>query len=112
VFTNLPDDSALVREEIFGPVLVAQRFDDLESLAARANASEFGLGAGVWTTDVRRAHKMAALLEAGTVWINCYGYFDAAVPFGGYKQSGYGRDGGYEAMEKFLHTKAVWTNLA
>lgn len=112
VFTGLPETSSLVREEIFGPVLVAQRFDDLESLAAQANASEFGLAAGVWTTDVSRAHKMAALLEAGTVWINCYGYFDAAVPFGGHKQSGYGRDGGLEAIEKFLQTKAVWTNLA
>ena len=112
VFAGLPADSTLVREEIFGPVLVAQPFDDLEDLAAAANGTEFGLAAGVWTTDVRRAHQLAAMLEAGTVWINCFGYFDAAVPFGGYKHSGYGRDGGLEAMEKFLQTKAVWTNLA
>lgn len=112
IFADLPPTSALINEEIFGPVLVAQPFDDLESLAAQANSTEFGLAAGVWTTDVRRAHKLAALLEAGTVWINCYGYFDAAVPFGGYKHSGYGRDGGLDAIEKFLQTKAVWTNLA
>ncbi|HEX3240830.1 MAG TPA: aldehyde dehydrogenase family protein [Solirubrobacterales bacterium] len=112
VFSGLPETSALVREEIFGPVLVAQPFDDLEQLAAAANGTEFGLAAGVWTKDVSRAHKLAAMLEAGTVWINCFGYFDAAVPFGGYKHSGYGRDGGHEALEKFLQTKAVWANLA
>ena len=111
VFADLSPSSALVREEIFGPVLVAQRFDDVEDLAAQANASEFGLAAGVWTSNVGRAHTMAATLEAGTVWINCYGFFDAAVPFGGHKQSGYGRDGGAEAIEKFLHSKAVWTHL-
>jgi acyl-CoA reductase-like NAD-dependent aldehyde dehydrogenase len=112
VFVDLPPSSPLVREEIFGPVLVAQAFENLEDLAAEANSTEFGLAAAVWTSDVRRAHKLAALLEAGTVWINCFGYFDAAVPFGGYKHSGYGRDGGLEALEKFLQTKAVWTNLA
>ncbi|MFN8162560.1 MAG: aldehyde dehydrogenase family protein [Solirubrobacterales bacterium] len=93
-------------------MLVAQPFDSLEDLAARANASSYGLAAGVWTTDVRKAHKFAAMLEAGTVWINCFNYFDAVAPFGGYKRSGYGRDNGRAALDDYLQTKTVWTNLA
>jgi acyl-CoA reductase-like NAD-dependent aldehyde dehydrogenase len=112
VLADVPDDSALCREEIFGPVLVAQSFDTLEGLAARANSTNYGLAAGVWTTDVRKAHKFAALLEAGTVWINCWNYFDAVAPFGGYKDSGYGRDNGRAALDGYLKTKTVWTNLA
>jgi phenylacetaldehyde dehydrogenase len=112
VLVDVADDATICREEIFGPVLVAQPFDSLESLAARANGSSYGLAAGVWTTDVRKAHKFAAQLEAGTVWINCFNYFDAVAPFGGYKHSGYGRDGGRAALDNYLQTKTVWTNLA
>jgi acyl-CoA reductase-like NAD-dependent aldehyde dehydrogenase len=112
VLTNVPDSVTVVREEIFGPVLVAQPFESLEEVARRANASDYGLAAGIWTPDLRKAHKLAALLKAGSVFINCYNSFDPSMPFGGFKQSGYGRDGGPDAIEKFLQTKAVWTNLA
>jgi acyl-CoA reductase-like NAD-dependent aldehyde dehydrogenase len=112
VIVDAPDDMTLVREEIFGPVLVAQPFDSLEELARRANANDFGLAAGVWTSNVKTAHTMAKLLRAGTVWVNCYNYFDATAPWGGFKQSGYDRDCGREGLEKYLETKTVWTNLA
>jgi phenylacetaldehyde dehydrogenase len=112
VLSDVSDDLTVVREEIFGPVLVAQRFSSIEELAARANATQFGLAAGVWTSNVSNAHKLAALLEAGTVWINCYNQFAPMAPWGGYKQSGYGRDGGEAALEEYLHHKTVWTNVA
>jgi acyl-CoA reductase-like NAD-dependent aldehyde dehydrogenase len=112
VIVDVPDDMTIAREEVFGPVVVAQPFDTLEELAARANDTNFGLAAGIWTKDVSKAHKVAALLQAGTVWINCWNQFDAAAPFGGYKHSGYGRDAGKEALEKYLQTKTVWTSLA
>jgi acyl-CoA reductase-like NAD-dependent aldehyde dehydrogenase len=111
VFVDASPSLAIAREEIFGPVVVAEPFESLEQVAARANDTEFGLSAGVWTRDLRKAHKLGAMLEAGTVWINCYNYFDAAVPFGGYKRSGYGRDGGRAALEKYFQVKSVWTNL-
>jgi phenylacetaldehyde dehydrogenase len=112
VLVDVPDHMTVCREEIFGPVLVTQPFDTLDELTCRANASTYGLAAGLWTNDLRRAHNIAAALDAGTVWINCYNYFDSAVPFGGYKNSGYGKDGGRIALEKFLRSKSVWTNLA
>jgi len=79
----------VVREEIFGPVLVAAPFSDLDEIAAVANDSEYGLGAGIWTKDISKAHALAKKIRAGTIWINCYNVFDAALPFGGYKQSGW-----------------------
>jgi len=112
VLAGVRDDDAVCREEIFGPVAVVQPFDTVDEAVTRANATPYGLTAGVWTTDVRNAHRFAAQLQAGTIWINGWGHFDPAVPFGGYKQSGYGRDSGRAALDEYLQVKAVWTNLA
>jgi phenylacetaldehyde dehydrogenase len=97
----------VVREEIFGPVVVASPFSDLDKLVAEANNSEYGLAAGVWTKDISKAHRVAHKLRAGTVWINCYNVFDAALPFGGYKQSGWGREMGHEVLELYTEVKAI-----
>jgi phenylacetaldehyde dehydrogenase len=111
VLTNTRPDMQVVREEIFGPVLVAAPFSDLDEIAAAANDSEYGLGAGIWTKDIGKAHALAKKLRAGTVWINCYNVFDAALPFGGYKQSGWGREMGREALHAYTEVKAVTTQL-
>jgi phenylacetaldehyde dehydrogenase len=100
-----------VREEIFGPVVVAEPFTNPEELISRANQTEYGLAAGIWTRDISKAHRIAAELRAGTVWINCYNIFDAALPFGGYKQSGWGREMGREVLEQYTETKAVAIGL-
>ncbi|HEU5199809.1 MAG TPA: aldehyde dehydrogenase family protein, partial [Ktedonobacterales bacterium] len=97
--------------EIFGPVVVVLPFDDLEDVARRANNSPYGLAAGIWTRDISKAHRLAGMLKAGTVWINCYNVFDAASPFGGYKQSGYGREHGHAALELYTEVKSVWTKI-
>lgn len=112
VLLNAEDNHNVTREEIFGPVLVVQKFDSIEDLIPRANDVRYGLAAGVWTKDLSRAHAAAAALQAGTIWINTYNQFDAAVPWGGFKQSGYGRDNGREGLEKYLQTKTVWVNYA
>ena len=111
VLTNTRPEMQVVREEIFGPVLVAAPFTDLDEIAAVANDSEYGLGAGIWTSDISKAHALAKKLRAGTVWINCYNVFDAALPFGGYKQSGWGREMGHEALHAYTEVKAVTTQL-
>ena len=111
VITNTRPDMKIVQEEIFGPVVVAAPFSNLDEIAAEANNSSYGLGAGIWTRDISKAHALAKKLRAGTVWINCYNVFDAALPFGGYKQSGWGREMGHQALEAYTEVKAVTTQL-
>ncbi len=108
VFANASDDMPIVREEIFGPVVSALEFDDWDELVARANGTPYGLAAAVWTRDVAKAHRFAAQVKAGTVWVNGYNLFDPAAPFGGYKQSGYGREMGHAVYELYTQTKTVW----
>jgi phenylacetaldehyde dehydrogenase len=112
VFANATADMRIVREEIFGPVLTAIAWQDVDDLVEKANDSEFGLSAGIWTNDIKHAHRAAAALKAGTVWVNCYNLIDPASPFGGFKQSGWGREHGRQAMELYSETKSVWVNLS
>jgi phenylacetaldehyde dehydrogenase len=111
VLTNTRPDMKVVREEIFGPVVVAAPFSDLDEVAAVANDTPYGLGAGIWTKDISKAHALAKKIKAGSVWVNCYNVFDAALPFGGYKQSGWGREMGHEVLEAYTEVKAVTTLL-
>ena len=108
VFANVEDNMRIAQEEIFGPVISAISFKDSDELIKRANATSFGLGSGVWTTNVSKAHQVAKALRAGSVWVNCYQAMDPAVPFGGYKMSGYGRESGKQHLEEYLNVKAVW----
>ena len=108
VYSAVHPDMTIAREEIFGPVLSVIPFDDVEDAARIANASEFGLAAGVWTKDITRAHALAARLQAGTVWINTYNRFDAASPYGGMKQSGFGRENGRAVLDEVTQVKTVW----
>jgi phenylacetaldehyde dehydrogenase len=111
VFTDVKPDMNIVRDEIFGPVVCAVPFTDPDEVVKAGNDTEYGLAAAVWTKDINKAHRMAASLRAGTVWINCYNMFDAAAPFGGYKQSGFGREMGKAALELYTQIKTVWVNL-
>ncbi len=111
IFANVSDSMTIAREEIFGPVLSTFTFDTIEEALTRANATEFGLGSGVWTRDLTTAHVMARGIKAGSVWVNCYQLLDPGVPFGGYKRSGFGRESGPHHIEDYLETKAVWIKL-
>src|SRR6266496_1023505 len=111
VLVNTSDDMKVVQEEIFGPVVAAMPFTDPDEIIPRANDNVYGLAAGVWTRDISKAHRMAEQLQAGTVWINCYNIFDAGLPFGGYKQSGWGREMGHEVLNNYTQTKAVCARI-
>ena len=111
VFGGVSNDMTIAREEIFGPVVAALTFSDLDEVVALGNDTTYGLSAGVWTRDIGKAHRVAHSLKAGTVWVNCFNAFDAASPFGGYKQSGYGRELGSHALELYTQTKSVWVQL-
>jgi acyl-CoA reductase-like NAD-dependent aldehyde dehydrogenase len=111
VFDGVTREMKIAREEIFGPVLAVLPFDDAADAVVQANATVYGLAAGVWTRDVAKAHKVARAIKAGTVWINTYNLYDPSLPFGGFKQSGFGRELGVEAMDGYLETKSVWVDL-
>jgi acyl-CoA reductase-like NAD-dependent aldehyde dehydrogenase len=112
VFTDVDNTMTIAREEIFGPVLSVIRFEEFDEVLRKSNDTFYGLAAGVWTRDIKKAHRAAHALQAGTVWINTYNLFDPAVPFGGYKQSGFGRELGREGLDGYLQTKAVWVDLS
>ena len=112
VLVNTNENMKCVKEEIFGPVVAAIPFDNVDEMVERANNNPYGLAAAVWTKDISKAHQMAHDMRAGTVWINCYNIFDASMPFGGYKESGWGREMGHDALELYTETKAVCTRLS
>jgi len=111
VFTGVRNDMRIAQEEIFGPVTSVIQVDDVEEAIAVANDTMYGLASAVWTNDVKKAHRVARGIKAGTVWVNTYGLFDPAVSFGGYKQSGFGRELGKHSMEAYTQSKHVWVNL-
>jgi acyl-CoA reductase-like NAD-dependent aldehyde dehydrogenase len=111
IFDDVEVGHRIAREEIFGPVLATIRFKDADDAIAKGNATVYGLAAAVWTRDISKAHKIARSIKAGTVWINSYNLYDPALPFGGFKESGFGRDQGRDALEKYTQTKSVWVNL-
>lgn len=111
VFTGVDEDMTIAKEEIFGPVVVAMPYSSIDEVIERANASSYGLAAGLWTENLKNAHKISNKLKAGTVWVNCYNLTNAAVPFGGYKESGFGREMGSYALENYTEVKSVWIGL-
>ena len=111
IFDDVDNDMRIAREEIFGPVLSVLSVDHLDEALAIGNKSDYGLAAAVWTRDISKAHKAARALRAGTVWVNCFDHGDISVPFGGFKQSGFGRDKSLHAMEKYTQLKSTWIHL-
>jgi phenylacetaldehyde dehydrogenase len=111
VLVNTNEKMKVVQEEIFGPVVVALPFEDINEVISRANDTVYGLAAGIWTRDIKKAHRVASKLRAGTVWINCYNVFDPSLPFGGYKQSGWGREMGHEVLEQYTEVKSICAAL-
>lgn len=107
----MPGDSRAVQEEIFGPVLIITPFDTEEEAVALANSTDYGLASAIWTRDVSRAHRVAGQIDAGTVWVNTYHVYDAAMPLGGFKQSGIGREKGEEVLNLYTETKTVCIEL-
>ena len=108
ILARVRDEMRVAREEIFGPVGCVMPFDTVGEVIARANATSFGLAGAVWTRDISRAMTVARAVRAGTIWINHYHTMDPGVPFGGYKMSGYGREGSFDHVESYLETKSVW----
>jgi len=111
VFADVTSSMTIAREEIFGPVLAAIDFADVDEAIATANDSIYGLAAGVWTRDIKKAHYVASKLQAGTVWVNTYNLYDTSAPFGGYKQSGFGREMSRYALDYYTQIKTVWVDL-
>ncbi len=111
VFDDVGDEMKIAQEEIFGPVMSVIRFKDVDEVIQRGNKTIYGLAAAVWTRDMAKAHRIAAGLKAGTVWVNCYDVFDTAAPFGGFKMSGIGRELGRYALTNYTEVKTVTMSL-
>lgn len=111
IFTNVDEKMSIAKEEIFGPVVVAMPYEDLDEIVERANNTPYGLAAGLWTENLKNAHYVANRLKAGSVWVNCFNLTDPAIPFGGYKESGFGREMGSYALDNYTEVKSVWVDL-
>jgi aldehyde dehydrogenase (NAD+)/phenylacetaldehyde dehydrogenase len=112
VFDSVTPEMTIAREEIFGPVVAVMTFNGESGAVKLANATRYGLAAGIWTRDIKKALRTARAIQAGTVWVNTYNVYDPASPFGGYRQSGFGRDLGVHALEGYTQVKSVWVDLS